>query len=114
MTIKTCTKAFAALAIWAFAATSGAAPVTPATSADAPQSTRISLGDLALGNDASAREVLRRIRRAAVDVCSDEIDQRECVRDTVGRAAAAVDDPMVTARYYGRSKPASVLATTGH
>jgi UrcA family protein len=84
----------------------GTAVAAPAAGADSDQrSMTVHLADLRLDREAGAAVALRRIHSAASAVCSRDSDRhalapyaqyQPCVIDTVERAVAALDLPVVT------------------
>lgn len=113
---RTLTALVAAIAFAAFA--------SPAAAAEyAPQSAVISYADLDLATERGANSMLRRINRAARDVCGmdtgatlslgERREARACVRETVEQTVASMAQPVVTALYVERTgrQPAMVLAS---
>ncbi len=112
---RTIAAIFAAAAICAFA--------SPAAAAPAPASMTITYADLDLTTDRGASTMLRRINRAARDVCGmdssatlslgERREGRACVRETTEQTIAMMARPTVTALYAQRTgrQPAMVLAS---
>ena len=97
----------------------GAAPVA-AQSRDDTVSVSVRYGDLDISNSAGAEIMLRRIDKAAVQICGGKPDQRllgervafeKCRASTIDRSVAALNAPMVTAAA-GRSN--RMVAMVGH
>jgi UrcA family protein len=112
MFTKTTLTTLAALAALGFAASAHAAPAMSPPSGPGAISVQVSIADLNLGGGAGAKAALRRIRNAARDVCVDELNPLACMKDTIDRAVAALDNPIVTALNTGRGRPATVLAAS--
>ena len=83
----------------------GAAPVAAQSVADTV-SVSVRYGDLDISKSAGAEIMLRRIDRAAVQICGGKPDQRllgeraafeKCRVSTIDRSVDALDAPMVTA-----------------
>jgi len=81
---------------------------------------RVSVADLNLASKPGASVALQRIRRAATSICGDEPRVNDlsrmalydaCLRSTVGRAVASLDNPLVTALYGGRAMRSSGIAS---
>ena len=96
----------------AAATLAGAAPVAAQSSGDTV-SVSVRYGDLDISKAAGADVMLRRIDKAAVQICGGKPDQRllgervafeKCRASTVDRSVAALNAPMVTAAA-GRSNP---------
>lgn len=86
--------------------------VTPnlAAASEEQQEVVVQVGDLDTATDRGADRALRRIRRAAQDVCDaapglrsheDRLAARECIQDAMSRAVDDLGDPMVAARFNG-------------
>ena len=106
--------------LMAFAAIA-ALPVT-ATHADSNEIRRsetVRYGDLDLANQAGAVTLYRRLRVAAIDVCSNPSDGRyssipdyqRCVEQAMGGAVASVDQPALTT--YAQARGAVATSRKG-
>ena len=81
---------------------------------------RVPVADLNLASQQGAAVALRRIRRAAGSICGGQPAAAElkrlalydsCMRSTVSKAVASLDNPLVTAQYAGRAlTPAKVAS----
>jgi len=81
---------------------------------------RVSVADLNLASQQGAAVALRRIRRAAGSICGEQpaaVDLKRralydsCMRSTVGKVVASLDNPLVTAQYSGRASTAPEVAS---
>ena len=84
-------------------------------------SVRVKLADLDLASSAGAAAGLRRIHNAAKEICGPDESfggfemgrvYRACVKDSVDRAVARLDNPIVAALNGGRQS--AVLASNSH
>ena len=101
-----------ALAALAFAVAAHASPIPSSPWESEPPSVTISIADLDLGRQDGVKAVLQRIHRAAVDVCTGYLAPDACMRDTMTRAIATLDSPIVTAMYYRRAPRTTILASS--
>lgn len=84
--------------------------LAPAAAEAAEDVMIVRLGDLNLSSDAGANSALRRIRDAAKAFCGGHGERSlavhreatQCRARMVGKAVAALDAPLVTARHTGR------------
>ena len=97
---------------------SGAAPVA-AQSLDDTVSVSVRYGDLDISKSAGAETLLRRIDKAAVQICGGKPDQRlldqrtafeKCRASTIDRSVAALNAPMVTAAAGGSNAMVAMVA----
>jgi len=102
----------------AAATLAGAAPVAAQSFADTV-SVSVRYGDLDISRSAGAEILLRRIDKAAVQICGGKPDQRllgerqafeKCRATTIDRSVAALNAPMVTAAA-GRSNATVAMVT---
>ncbi len=106
MSAKTKIASLATLAALGLAPATHAAPVGEWTSDPAAMTVKVSFADLELSSPAGAQSALNRIHAAAKTACGGEPDIRllerlaiyhSCVKSTVKRAVASLDNPAVTA-----------------
>ena len=110
------------LGLTAAAALAGvlACSAVPAASAQSVtgETVRVSISDLDMANASGVRQLLHRIRKASVKVCTDQDDDPlyrteggyfGCINRTTAVAIARADIPQLTALYQGR-RAAVVLA----
>jgi UrcA family protein len=91
----------------------------PATAEEAAMPTQIvSLAGIDVSTERGADQLLRRIRHAARNVCAvgsgiqpraEIVVQQACLHETMARTVAQIDNPVLTARFDGRS--AAVVAS---
>jgi UrcA family protein len=85
--------------------------ITPSLAvADEPQQVVVRLDDLDTTTERGAEQALRRIRRAAENVCgaspglrphTERAAARACVHDAMSRAVDDLGDPLVAAKFNG-------------
>jgi UrcA family protein len=86
--------------------------ITPslAHAEEAQQEVVVRLGDIDPTTERGAEHALRRIRRAAEDVCdaspglrpyAERVAARACIHDAVSRAVDDLGDPLVAAKFNG-------------
>jgi UrcA family protein len=93
-----------------------AAAVTAGANAAQPDpdavTVRVPVADLNLATQQGAAVALRRIRRAAGSICGEQpaaVDLKRralydsCMRSTVSKVIASLNNPLVTAQYSGRA-----------
>lgn len=110
------TRMFQALAVTALAF---AAATTPLAASEADRNAvEVRYADLNLGSEQGADVLLRRLDRAAKQVCGMDTSQRgflrrqqrACYAETLNHAVAAIDAPMVTQIYAQRQGQRTVFA----
>jgi UrcA family protein len=82
--------------------------------------TRVSLAGLDLAHAQGAELLYARIRSAARQVCEPvaasapyrfaQLEERNCVEQSIGRAVAKVDSPLLTAVHHGDAAPRILIA----
>ena len=105
-------------ALVAIAAPATAGAVQPVNGdSEFPQAS-VSYADLDLSRPAGADIMVARIRRAARQVCGQELfadldrarTTRACIRHAMDSAIGQVDAPLVTARYFDAKSPTKLAA----
>ena len=112
MSIRSTTTVLAALAAFGLCGVAQtAAAQTRVVDPDAV-SIKVSYTDLNLSNPAGAKTLLHRIHEAATDICGEPdrdlaalIQNQACMKATIDRAVASLNDPMVTALNSGQPVP---------